>query len=329
MTLNVALIGLDGHQGIILDAIPEMDGVRLVGVAADPSQLESLRSHSAVGTATHFYTDYRKLLDTESLHIVALCNVNGERAAVLRDCLRTGAHILAEKPLVTELRDLEEIRRLVVESGVRLSMLLTMRFEPAYQLAQDVVESGAIGEPILLTSQKSYRLGERPEWMKRRRSFGGTIPFIGIHVIDLMRWISGKEFVEAAAYHSNAGHPEVGEMEDNATVLLRMENGGSASARLDYCRPAAAPTHGDDRLRVAGSKGVLEVTECGQRVTLVTDVDPPGELPVPPPQSFFEDFVAAVRGEREHRISQADVFRTTEICLKVRDAADQGKNVRL
>ena len=52
--------------------------------------------------------------------------------------------------------------------------------------------------------------------------------------------------------------------------MLTMRNGGVASVTLDYLRPAAAPTHGDERLRIAGTRGVIETALVEQKVTLIT-----------------------------------------------------------
>ena len=221
------------------------------------------------------------------------------------------------------------MREAVAAAGVRLSMLMTMRFEPAYKKAHDLIRGGAVGEVILATSQKSYKLGDRPQWMRDRATFGGVIPFVGIHAIDLIGWTTGCEFVEVAAWHGNVAHPDIRDMEDNASVLLRMANGGTATARIDYLRPPTAPTHGDDRLRVAGSEGVIEVLGDDHRLTLITHDQGPRLLDPAPADQFFVEFVGSLRGECEHRVSAEDAFRLTEICLRAREAADEGRMVSL
>jgi len=165
--------------------------------------------------------------------------------------------------------------------------------------------------------------------MRNRATFGGTIPFVGIHALDLIRWTSGREFTECMAYHANAGHPEIRDMEDCASIALKLDNGGSATVRIDYCRPPTAPTHGDDRLRLAGNKGVVEV--IGEQVTLMTHDAPPTVQTLERFGSpeLFADFVKSIEGEAEHLISPDDVFRITEISLKARIAADEGKIVSL
>jgi predicted dehydrogenase len=228
-----------------------------------------------------------------------------------------------------DLDQLAHLRRVVAETGVRLSMLLTMRFEPAYRTMREAIARGAVGQVVLAAMQKSYRLGNRPQWQRDRRSFSGIIPYIGIHALDLIRWTTQREFVQAAAYQSNAAHPDLRDMEDNATIALKLDNGGSASARLDYCRPAAAPTHGDDRLRVAGSEGVIESLESGEQVTLITQAEGPRQLPLAEPPQQFADFVHARETGEPCQVPADDCFRMTEICLKIRDVANTGRTVAL
>lgn len=326
--MNVGLIGLDGHQGCVLNTIAKGDGLRLAAVASEnKGPLDGVRKSKAAGPHTNFYSDWRELLDKEKLDILCLCSTNEQHAEQIQEGAARGLHICSEKPLTTTLEDLEATRKAVEKAGVKLTMLLTMRFTPPYLCAKRLVEGGAIGEICLATAQKSYKLGVRPEWMRCRRTFGGTIPFVGIHAMDLIRWTSGREFVECMAYHGNTGHPEIRDMEDQASVLLKLDNGGSATARLDYCRPASAPTHGDDRLRLAGTKGVVEV--LSDVVTLITEAGGVTKPMMPPEEDLFGDFVASIQGKKEHLISAEDCYRMTEVTIKAREAADSGKIVRL
>src|SRR5262249_57836067 len=116
---------------------------------------------------------------------------------------------------------------------------------------KQVVESGEIGEIGQIDAQKSYKLGERSPWMLKRSSYGGSIPYIGVHMVDLMRWISGREFLEAVSLQDHIGYPEYGQMENTTGTLFRLDNGGVAVLPMDYLRPSIADTHRDDRLRVA------------------------------------------------------------------------------
>jgi len=331
MPFKVGLIGLEGHYGVILEGILRHGDSKLSAVACrNEMALRLFRSHRAVTDETRFYHDYREMLERENLDIAAVCNVNNEHAETIVECARAGVHIISEKPLTTTLEDLDLVREAVGRSDVKVTMLMTMRFEPAYVRMREIITGGGIGEPVLVTAQKSYRLGIRPDWMKRRESFGGTIPFIGIHMLDLIRWTTGREFVEGMAYHSNVAHPEIGEMEDNASILLKLDNNGTATIRLDYLRPMSAPTHGDDRLRVAGSKGVIEATENGARLILIASSRGVIELDIPEEEDhIYLDFVRSIERGGEPKVTFREACEVTEISLKLRDSADKGRKVRL
>ena len=114
------------------------------------------------------------------LDAVVETDMDGRRAEVLVECARRRLPVLAEKPLAMNLEQLEAVRQAVQESGIRLSMLLTMRFESPYRVFRDLVLSGRVGKVCLASAQKSYKLGRRPAWQKDRRTFSGIIPFIGV-----------------------------------------------------------------------------------------------------------------------------------------------------
>lgn len=193
----------------------------------------------------------------------------------------------------------------------------------------EAVASGAIGDVLLVSAQKSYKITKRPDWFKTRKLFGGTIPWIGIHMIDAMRWVSGREFTEAASYQARLGFPSVGEMETVTTTLLRMDNGGPAVLHMDYCRPSTAPTHGDDRLRLAGNKGVLEY-RADSGIVLMNDSGKPATVePLPYAEGLFIDFLEMVYGGKPNDLRTEDVFRLTEIVLQAREAAEAHRFVRL
>jgi len=329
--VRVGIIGLEGHFSEVLEAARVMPEIQVVAVvAAKPRERQRLSSNRALAGARP-YDDYRRMLDQEKLDAVAICDENGSRAATVMACAERSLPIAAEKPLAISLEQLDNVRKTVARHRTRLTMLLPMRFEPHYLAMRAIVEAGKIGEPVALGSQKSYKLGlergQRPEWMRRRSSYGGTIPFIGIHMVDLMRWTSGREFVETAAFQSRVGFPELGEMENNTAVIYRLDNQGTANLRMDYLRPESAPTHGDDRLRIAGTGGVVEYQ--GGSLTLATATDKPHTVTeLPSHRPLFADFLDSIYRNTKHLIALEDVFRVTEIVLRSREAAETGRVVR-
>lgn len=328
-TIRVGIIGLEGHYSDITGAAKAFPNLQVTAMADHrPEVLRRAAAQRAFAKATA-WPDYREMLSAEKLDLVGVCGENGGRAAVIQACAKRGLPIIAEKPIALSLSELAAVRRVVLREGVRLTMLLTMRFVPHYQAMRDLVNRGEIGEVISIGAQKSYKLGTRPAWMKTRKSYGGTIPYIGIHMVDLMRWISGREFKEAGAYHGTVAAPDLREMENTAGMIFRLDNGGTASLRLDYLRPESAPTHGDDRLRLAGTRGVVEYQEK-EGLTLISEGRPPAQIKaLPEVKSLSADFLESLYSGTEHLLSLADIFRVSEIVLKTRASADEHRFVHL
>jgi predicted dehydrogenase len=321
--VRIGLIGLDGHAGEILDVLPRLPDAELVAFAGRgaraPQKFTSLRR----------YADYREMLDRERLDVAAVCNTNGERAAAVLACLEHKLHVAAEKPMAIERADLDRIRQMHTRSGTRLTMLLPMRFEPTYLAIKQVVDSGAIGEVAQISAQKSYKVEQRPEWYLHRESYGGTIPWIGSHMVDLMRWSSGREFTEVVSFQGHIGFPALGDMENVTGSLFRLDNGGVALLRMDYLRPETAVEHGDDRLRLAGTKGVVEY-QASTGVTLMAADRPPQIIRnLPPARSLFIDFLQSVYLGGAPALSEADVFRVNEIVLLARESAERRQVIKL
>ncbi|MEP6533940.1 MAG: hypothetical protein ABJF23_01380, partial [Bryobacteraceae bacterium] len=156
-----------------------------------------------------------------------------------------------------------------------------------------------------------------------------TIAWIGIHMIDLMRFTSGREFQEVLGMQTHVGFPDLGEMENVTASIFKLDNGGIANLRMDYLRTDPAATHGDDRLRLAGTKGIAEY-QASTGVTLMTSSQKPHVVePLPEQQSVFLDFLDSAYNGRPASLTLADMYRVTEITIAAQKAADQGHLVRI
>jgi predicted dehydrogenase len=326
---RIALYGLEGHEGIIFEGAAAR-GDAIVGVASEnAAALEAVKGNRGVTGETRFYADWREMLRKAKPDVLAVCSENDRHVEPIVAAAKRGIHVITEKPIAVDGKGLKRIRAAVEKSGIVFSVLFDMRTAPAYIAMREAVRAGAIGKPVLIFAQKSYRLGERPEWMKSRASLGGIIPYIGCHMLDLAMWITGLDVRRVAAFHGNAGRLEVREMEDHAAVAFEMTGGAAMSLTLDYLRPAAAPTHGDARLRIAGSEGVIEVKDLESRVELITAGEGPRDLEIGKGYNLFSDFLDAIDGKKKHVIEAAEIFRVTEILLAALKAADTGKVVEV
>lgn len=328
--MRLGLVGLKGHQSVVLNGARQLGDVDLVAVSDDDARtLDRFVRDTGQARQAQKYADWRHLVEHTMMDVCCVCDENGVRAEQLIALAERNVHIVTEKPLTTTLDDLGRVRAALAKSKSKLTMLLTMRHEAKYAKMRELVQSGVIGEVAQVTAQKSYRLEDRPEWFKSRKRLGGTIPYIGIHAVDLISWVSGLHFNQVAAFHGRMGSEQIKETENHASILLELSNGGSATARLDYLRPSPAPTHGDDRLRLAGTKGVLEARGGQSQLMLVTSDKEPHTIDPGSTANLFAEFIENIRGDKPYRIPAEDCFYASEVVLKAREAADNKRLVEI
>lgn len=326
--LRVAMIGFDGHPGEITEPLPRLPDVEIVAMSdSSPATLARQAKNPRLSAARQ-YADYREMLNREQdLDVVAVCNNNGDRAAAVIAAAARGCNVIAEKPLAINREDYLRVRRTVEAKKIALGLLVPMRFEPPYLALKKIVEDGLLGDIIQIGSQKSYKAAGSPPWRRNRATYGSTILWIGIHMIDLMRWTSGRELTEVMAWQTRVGMPELRDQENTSISMYKLDNGGYASLRMDYARPSVAPTHGDDRLRLAGTKGVAEY-QIATGVTLVTADEKPRVLSdLPPKGSVFIDYLEATYNGKKPTVSVSEIWRINEITLAAHESAASGRLV--
>lgn len=325
--MKICMVGGIGHNGYVFNGVRASTGVEIVGVAPGPGEANADSLASQAERFDHtpkVFGDYSAMLNEQKPDIVTIACHYADHAGVAIDTIKRGHHLFVEKPMATTLADFDLLERAYADANVQLSCMLGLRYEPAFTTAWRAVDHGAIGEVRLMTAQKSYKLGTRPEWNHDRDRYGGTIPWVGSHAIDWLHWFSGARFERVFAAHSTLGNRGHGELEASALCHFTMSNEVFGGVNIDYLRPAKATSHGDDRIRVAGTTGVIEVSMGGARLI---DERGPQDLPLEPKREIFAEFIDQVQGTAMSLISAEDAFLTTRACLLARQSADEGRVV--
>jgi len=324
--LRVAFLGRSGHAYVALRSISETEDAELVAYATIPPE-EPPDYFDAwndqMGDATG-YESWQELIDQEKPDLVQVSGAYYQNGDVAAYAAERGCHVLVEKPIATTLEQLAALKKAVDKGGVRLTAMLGTRLAPPYQAARKAVDDGAIGEPVLVYAQKSYKFGtNRPDWYGVREKYGGSIPWITIHMVDMINYLLGDPFASVVATHKTftvgATHPEC---EDVMAMLFELRNGGAAALNGDYLRPPGAESHGDDRIRIVGTTGVVEV--LFDQATLI-DAESCRELSLEERgDNIFLNFVRHLAHGEDHILGPNDAFRSTEVALKARESADKG-----
>lgn len=258
--MKLAIIGNWGHHVHVLQETDEMKDLEVVAIAPG-FEGEDLSTMISQYSKARLYDDHLKMLEQEKPDIVTISTRLDRITQLAIDASNANCHSICEKPLALEHNDLLQLWETIIKNRTQCIAMLPNRNHPVLAFAKQQIEAGRIGDVLLMNARKSYKFGHsRDEWLCKRSSYGGTIPWIGIHALDFINSVSDSPCTSLSAMHANLAHPQFPEVEDSCTLSIKCKNGSLATASVDYLRPLSADGHGDDWIRIVGTAGIIEAS---------------------------------------------------------------------
>jgi predicted dehydrogenase len=276
----------------------------------------------------------KEILEDSSIKLIASAAIASERAPLGVQAMRHGKDYIADKPGMTTLEQLADVRKVQAETKRIYSILYSERHENrATVKAGDLVKAGAIGKVIQTVGLGPHRMTPktRPDWFFKKEQYGGVLTDLASHQFDQFLFFTGSTQAHVVASQiGNVHNPQYPGLEDFGDVMLR-GNGGMGYIRVDWFTPDGLNTWGDGRLTILGTDGFIEVRKNvdiagrpgGSHLFLVdqketryidcTDVALP----------FGEHLVDDVLNRTETSMPQAHVFLAMELALNAEKNAQR------
>jgi predicted dehydrogenase len=241
-------VGLIGTGGISLanhvPGIALCPDARIVALCdVDRGALE--RASSATGV-TRTSTDPVALAQEEGIDAVIIATPNHVHHAIALAAIRTGKHVLCEKPIAMDVEQAREMYTAAEAANVRHMTAFTYRFVPAMRYLKHLVASGALGEPLHFRAQRFQDWGRRYLGWRQRASFAGTgeLGDMLSHRLDYGHYLIGR-FARVTAMLSRvwdtrvdaSGEAHPADVEDWVACIGQFRAG--ASACLESTKTAA------------------------------------------------------------------------------------------
>ncbi|MGA7339671.1 MAG: Gfo/Idh/MocA family oxidoreductase [Terracidiphilus sp.] len=211
-----------------------------------------------------------EILNDPQVQLVLSSQIANERAPLGVRAMKHGKDFLSDKPGITTLEQLAEVRKTIAETGRIYAIMYSERLEvKAAVYAGVLVQQGAIGKVIQTINIAPHQIFQhggaagggsgRPEWFWHASQFGGILCDIGSHQVDQFLFYTGSTQAEVAESQiANVRHPEHPEFQDFGDMVLRGDR-GLGYVRLDWFTPDGLGTWGDGRLFILGTEGYIEV----------------------------------------------------------------------
>jgi predicted dehydrogenase len=278
--------------------------------------------------------DEREILEDGSIQLVLSAAIPEERAPLGLRVMRHGKDFMADKPGITTLEQLAEVRRVQRETRRIYSIMYSERFENAATVrAGELVRSGAVGRVIQTIGLGPHRIdnGRRDPWFYERKRFGGILCDIGSHQADQFLFFTGSTRAEVVASQAgNVAHPQHPGFEDFGDMLLRGD-GGTGYVRVDWFTPGGLGTWGDGRLTVLGTEGYIELRKNvdiagrpGGNHLFLVDAKETRHIDCRDTRlPYGEQLVDDILNRTETAMSQEHCFLATELALRAQKRAQR------
>ena len=333
MTIRIAAIGIThNHIYGMTDSLLR-EGATLVAFWSDEEEVAA--EYAAKFPQAKRVTDRRAILEDGSIQLVMTSAIPAQRAEIAVAAMRAGKDVMSDKPGMTSLTQLEELRAVVAETGRIFSVCYSEHFETRSTVrAGELVAARAIGEVVHTVGLGPHRLnnGKRAPYFFQRQQYGGILCDIGSHQCEQFLFFSGTLEAEViSATVANRGHPQYPGLQDVGDMHLRTPR-TTGYVRLDWFTPDGLPTWGDGRLTILGTEGYIELrkyidiagragkdhlflaTNKGVEYVDCSRVDLP----------YARQLIADLRDRTETAMTQAHCFKAMELALRAQALAERG-----
>lgn len=294
------------------------------------------------------YAGVDELLADPEIDAVSVCMANAFHAEISIKALKADKHVLCEKPMAVSLEECEAMVAAAKESGKRLMIGHNQRLAPAHKKAKEILSSGTLGRVITFQSTFGHKGPEMwsmdksaNTWFFKKASASfGSMADLGIHKIDLMRYLIGSEIT--SVYSSMKvldkkfpdGTPI--EVDDNSVEVLTFANGAlgtvttswthygeECNATTLFCEKGIMKLYADPQysLKIVNADGT-QVLYALDRLQTNDDAQQASS-------GVIDEFVAAVEEGRPSILDAEDIVRSMRAVFACLRSAEAEKAVAL
>ncbi len=284
--LKIAVVGVGSISESHITAYKKNKNVELYAFCdIDENRLNFMGKKHGVN---RLYTDEAEMLKAlPELDAVSVCTWNSAHAPCTIMALNAGKHVLCEKPMALNVEEAEAMKAAAEKNGKMLMIGFVRRFGKDCDIVKDMAENDTLGELYYAKAQNIRRNGNPGGWFgEKARSGGGPLIDLGVHSIDLVRYLLGKPNVvsvygatfQKLGNRSNVKTPkpyvsagatdhDICDCEDLAAATVRFDNGAVLTLEMSFSLNIAQE---ENSVQLFGTKAGVKM---GERVELFSVVN--------------------------------------------------------
>ena len=258
--IRFSAIGLDhAHIYGMTRAIQRGGGTLVSFHSQDPAQIAQYKKEFG---DVKLARSEDEILGDKSVQLILGAPIPDLRAPLGIRAMKAGKDYLGDKPAITSLEQLAEVRQAIKDTKRKFAIMYSERLEVRSAVhAGELVQQGAIGKVVQTVNLAPHRMNipSRPEWFFDKAHYGGILTDIGSHQADqFLYYTNSTKAHVVAAQTGNFNFPQYPKFEDFGDMIMT-GNGGTGYVRVDWFTPDGLDTWGDGRLFILGTDGYIEL----------------------------------------------------------------------
>lgn len=254
--VRIGVIGLGWFGEMHVDTYRGVHGAQVTAVCTRrPERRAEIAEKYGIEKT---YADYNEMLADPEIDAVSICTHAKDHLAPMLAAIKSGKHILLEKPMSNRIEDCDKIMEAAKDAKQNIMVGHICRFENDYAVARDQILSGRIGDVVSIYSRRNVGGARAFSHLQVLSSITGD----AVHDIDIMNWIVGKKaksvYGMATTTRSDIPNPDVG------WVNIKYEGGTLAVAESCWNLPDGSPFPIDAKMEIVGTKGVIYICDPAQ-----------------------------------------------------------------
>ncbi len=350
--LKVGIIGCGNISGGHIAGYKALSDKVSVEAVCDIDE-ERVKAYAAKHGVERWYTDAKEMFANEKLDAVSVCTWNSQHCPMTVLALENGAHVICEKPMAMNAQEAEAMRDAAERNGKLLMIGFVRRHGNDCDVIRENVESGTFGELYYAKATYLRRNGNPGGWFgDKSRSGGGPLIDLGVHVIDLVRFIFGNpkpvsvygvtfqklfnrpNVVGGKAWQaSGVGVQDICDVEDLAGAIIRFDNGAVLNVEAAF---SLNIKQDEGNIELFGTKAGAKLspnveifTELNNRMVNISFAQPTALNFDGLFQKEIDNYVDAILGKAECLAPAQDGVEMMKILDAVYESARTGHEVIL
>lgn len=277
--------------------------------------LEQLKKMADLYGVERTFTDINEFLKLDEIDAVSVCTWNSAHAPCAIAALNAGKHVLCEKPMATSAAEAKEMLAAAEKNNKLLMIGFVRRYGNDCKILQDFISTDYFGDIYYAKATYLRRNGNPGGWFgDKSRSAGGPLIDLGVHVIDLTRYLMGNpkpvsvygatfqklfnrpNVKGTKGYNSvSAGTKDICDVEDLASALIRYDNGSVLAIEASFSLNIKSD---EGKIQLFGTKGGAKIDPELEMYTEINDYMADVNLTVP----TSLDFAGLFQNEIDHYV---------------------------